>query len=83
MYGCVDWTGSGVGERSPSGIMLEAVEGFLWDLGAVGCEGHLLGWGHAQHSPAPTVQLPPWPSLLAPPGLFEAGTTRGCAEAGC
>lgn len=43
-------------------------------------------WGGASApgpAPARTAQLPPWPSLLAPCGLFEAETTRGCAEAGC
>lgn len=37
--------------------------------------------GHA--SSTSTVQLPPWQRLLAPSTLFEAETTRGCAEAGC
>lgn len=45
-------------------------------------EGHLLVEG-VLLPPAPTVQLPPWPSHLAPRRLFEEETTRACAEAGC
>lgn len=55
--------GSGLGELSPSGGVLEAMEGFSWELGAVGCEGHLLGVGAllpgpCSHSPAATMAEP-------------------------
>lgn len=63
--------------------------GFSRGVRTLDCEGRLLVWGHAEPGPAPTVQLPPGPSccccffFLAPGGLFEARSTRGCAEAGC
>lgn len=77
------WTGAGLGDGTlcSGRTALEAVEGFSRELEAMGCEGHLLGSGTA--GPCSTVQLPPWPSLLAPSWLFEAETTRACAEAGC
>lgn len=61
--GCEDWSGSGLGERSPSGGVLEAMECFSWEPGAVGCEGHLLGVGAllpgpCSHSPAATMAEP-------------------------
>lgn len=65
--------------------VLEAGEGFPGEPEAVGCGGNVgasprVGGtaGPCSHSPAAILV-----SLLAPGGLFEAETTRGCGEAGC
>lgn len=47
------------------------------------CEGQLLGGGGSGWVLLPKSSCHHGQSLLAPRGLFEAETTRGCAKAGC
>lgn len=82
----MDGTRLGPGERWGSGRAVEAAGSFPGELGAPGCAANVRGscWGVG----GGWVLLPKsschhGQSLLAPRGLFEAETTRGCAKDGC
>lgn len=83
----VDRTQLGPGERWGSGKAVEAAESFPGELGAPGCAAHERGscWGRGGGGwfLLPKSSCHHGQSLLAPRGLFEAETTRGCAKDGC